>query len=266
MFTTFFVGTAGSGKSTLTQFMSQWLKVAELHVITVNLDPGVRRIPYSPDVDVRDYVTVDDLMADYSLGPNGALIAAIDLLAAENIDDIREEISEFKPEWVLVDTPGQMEIFAYRNSGFFITSAILKSNLSEETPEGAIVYLIDPVLSKRPSGFISLLFLAASVQYRFLNVHQVNILSKSDLLSDEELERILEWSQDEFSLIDALEKTERGERRELSETLSHLFKELGVSFLEMIPVSCLGKGIGLENLYAMLQRIFAGGEDYLTFL
>ncbi|RJS78636.1 GTPase, partial [Candidatus Bathyarchaeota archaeon] len=76
MFTVFFIGTAGSGKSLLTAAFSKWLKMTKQDVAVVNLDPGALTLPYSPDVDVREYIDVTNLMEEYNLGPNGALIMA----------------------------------------------------------------------------------------------------------------------------------------------------------------------------------------------
>ena len=50
----YFIGTAGSGKSTLTYNFKQWMYLRGLDVITVNLDPGAENLPYEPDVDIRD--------------------------------------------------------------------------------------------------------------------------------------------------------------------------------------------------------------------
>lgn len=54
MFIVFIIGTAGSGKSQLTATFGEWLKMSKQDVVTVNLDPGVSTLPYSPEVDVRD--------------------------------------------------------------------------------------------------------------------------------------------------------------------------------------------------------------------
>ena len=79
MYMVFIIGTAGSGKSRLTAAYSDWLKMSKQDVAIVNLDPGVSVLPYSPEVDVRDYVDVGNLMEQYNLGPNGALIMAAEM-------------------------------------------------------------------------------------------------------------------------------------------------------------------------------------------
>jgi len=48
VFLAFLIGTAGSGKSLLTASFTNWLKTQKQKVITVNLDPGVFTLPYTP--------------------------------------------------------------------------------------------------------------------------------------------------------------------------------------------------------------------------
>ncbi|MDH5754988.1 MAG: ATP/GTP-binding protein, partial [Candidatus Bathyarchaeota archaeon] len=95
MFIVFIIGTAGSGKSLLTAAFCEWLKMSKQNVTIVNMDPGALTLPYSPDVDVRDYVDIGRLMEEYGLGPNGALIMAADLIADE-LGEISKEVEELK--------------------------------------------------------------------------------------------------------------------------------------------------------------------------
>lgn len=46
----------------------------------VNLDPAAESFAYSPEVDVRELVTVDDVMEMMDLGPNGALVYCMEYL------------------------------------------------------------------------------------------------------------------------------------------------------------------------------------------
>jgi len=254
MFFMYFIGTAGSGKSTLTASFAEWLKDHELDAITVNLDPGVRNLPYTPDVDARDYIKVEDVMLDFDLGPNGALIASVDMLTGK-IDKIKEEIDDLKPEYVLIDTPGQMELFAYRSAGPLIVSA-----LGGESQ--ASIYLVDPILAKNPYGYVSVLLLGISVEYRF-QIPQVYVLSKSDLLEEKEKQKILGWSEDFYKLAETIDQEFSGLRREMSLKIFSILDEMGRPG-ELTPVSA-ARNEGLDDLYAILQRIYAGGEDFLTF-
>lgn len=100
----FLTGTAGSGKSNLTGILSNWYQQEGKDVITVNLDPGVSNVPYGIDVDIRNYINLQDIMDKYNLGPNGSLILASDLIATK-LEQIEEEIDEYNPDYVFIDTP-----------------------------------------------------------------------------------------------------------------------------------------------------------------
>lgn len=99
------------------------MKNYNLDVITVNLDPAARRLPYAPEVDIRDFVDINEIMNQLGLGPNGALIAAVDMVAGQ-VDQIKEAAEGSKADYAIVDTPGQIELFAYRSTGPLIISAL----------------------------------------------------------------------------------------------------------------------------------------------
>jgi GTPase SAR1 family protein len=249
VFIIFMIGTAGSGKSLLTASFSEWLKINEQDVATLNLDPGVIKLPYVPDIDIRDYITIDEIMDEYELGPNGALIMAADLIASE-IENLRKEIEDINPDILLVDTPGQMELFAFRASGPYIASEISRD------PK-AIIYLFDSVFSLNPLNYVSNMFLSAAVYMRFL-LPQVHVLSKCDLILHEDVETILEWSEDRGALETAINERLNGTKRLLSYRLSRAIHQLGLNF-PLISVSAKTHE-GFIELNAALERIFTGGE------
>jgi len=247
----FIIGTAGSGKSLLTAAFSEWLKISKQNVAVVNLDPGALKLPYSPDVDVRNYVDVGSLMEEYGLGPNGALIMAADLIADE-IERISKEIEELKSDIVLVDTSGQMELFAFRASGPYIASELTRE------PK-AIIYLFDCVFSVNPLNYVSNLFLSAAVYNRFL-LPQVHLLSKCDLLPKDEVDKIVDWSASRKALEVSIEEKLEGTRRLLSRNMINALYQLGLKFL-LIPLSAKTNE-GMINFNMALERILAGGEKY----
>jgi GTPase SAR1 family protein len=251
MFIVFIIGTAGAGKSLLTAAFSEWLIASKQDVSIVNLDPGVMTLPYSPDVDVRNYVNIDKLMEEYRLGPNGALIMAADLIADET-EKISREIEELQSDIVLVDTSGQMELFAFRASGPYITSELTKE------PK-VMVYLFDSVFSVNPLNYVSNLFLSTAVYNRFL-LPQLHLISKCDLLPKEQLGEIVSWATSQRALEDAIEKRLEGTKRLLSKNMAHAIYELGLEF-PLLPVSAKTNE-GMLNLNATLERILAGGDKY----
>lgn len=250
MYVAFIIGTAGAGKSLLTKTYADWLQGKKEYAITVNLDPGAVILPYNPDVDVRNYIVIDDLMEKYGLGPNGALIMAADLIATE-ISKIQKEIEALTPDYVLVDTPGQMELFAFRESGPYIVSELTKD-------PRAVIYLFDASFSSKPLNYVSNMFLATTVYHRFLTP-QVYVLSKIDLLPSEKVDEILDWSEDVKTLEAAIDDQLTGEKKLLSQDIIRAIDRLGLTF-ELIPISAKTSD-GMIDLHAQLTRIYTGGEE-----
>lgn len=249
----YLIGTAGSGKSTLTYNFQRWMGLRGLDAITVNLDPGAENLPYEPDVDVRDWISLKEIMESYGLGPNGAQIACADMLAL-NTDDIKKSIDSFKTDYVLMDTPGQLELFVFREAGKYIIKFL--------NPERSIiVYLLDPSLAKTASGFVSQLLLSISTNFR-LGQPQINILTKADMLSDKELKQIEKWSDDPDELGNTILKEEASVYREMSEGLLNLINEFE-SQSKIFPIG-KEKFFGIEDLYTQIQLQFEGGEDLMS--
>jgi len=251
MHVVFIIGTAGSGKTLLTASLNEWLSLQKQKTATINLDPGTISLPYAPDIDIRDYINLTQIMEEYKLGPNGALIMAADLVA-EKAEQLGREVETLNPDIVIVDTPGQMELFAFRASGPYIANELT------EDPK-AIVYLFDSVFSLNPLNYVSNLFLSAAVHNRFF-IPQVSVLSKCDLLPSEERNRIVDWSANPNALEAAIEERLRGTKRLLSRDMMHAIHRLGLRFL-LVPVSSKTNE-GLINLNAALERILVGGEKF----
>ena len=248
----FIIGTAGSGKTALTAAFREYLQQMELNVIAVNLDPGVRVIPYSAEIDVKEWIDYEKVMLDYELGPNAALVASTDLIGT-HVFDIKREIDEFRADIVLVDTPGQMELFAFRETG-----PIIVNDLSTE--KSALIFLIDPFLAKDPSGYISVLLLSLSVQCRF-NIPNLHVLSKCDLLLDEYINRIISWGESPELLLRALGEETKGLQRITSEEILSVIENVYTAYVQPIPLSSK-TWEGLDVLYGELSRIWSGGIDY----
>jgi len=250
MINLYFIGSAGSGKSTLTNAFLGWMQHQGYDAVTVNLDPGIENAPYVPDIDIRDWIRLRDIMREYGVGPNGAQIIAADMLAM-NIEEMKEIIDSFETEYVIFDTPGQMELFVLRQSGKILIDSL-------GTDNSMIGFLYDPVISKTPSGLITLMLQAASVQVRF-NVPFLSILTKSDILKEAEREKILTWSRDLIELDDAIHGESPTVRSQLSLEFLSALRSFGAG-QPLIPVSST-YGYGMEDIYNAAQKIYHGGED-----
>lgn len=247
--TIFVTGTAGAGKSLLTSKIYDYYTQNSAFAAILNLDPGVENIPYTCDIDVRDYVDIVSVMKNYDLGPNGALVMANDLIASK-IDDIRNDVERVNPDYLLVDTPGQIELFAYRSSGKFIIE-----NLTSE--EKTNIFLFDGSLITTPVNFVSLALLATSIRLR-INLSTINVITKIDVIS-ENLKEIIRWSSDIRTLESAIAKETNGEIYSLTTNVLRGLN-LGGFAQGLIPISN-ATGEGLVNLEGALSRILNFGEE-----
>ena len=248
----FITGTAGSGKSLLTSRLLQWYINRKSFPISINLDPGVVNLPYRPDVDVRDFIDVRALMETYNLGPNGSVVMATDMIATR-IDEIQDEVNNLNPDYILIDTPGQIELFAFRISGSYFVSHFQSDNKVN-------LFLCDGMLVSTPINFVSIQLLASAVRLR-LKIAQINILTKRDLLTDK-LNEVLAWSASTISLESSLDKEKDVEYSLLTKDLSRSVNKTGLH-QNLIAVSGLEMD-GMENLSAALSRIVSQGEDSIA--
>jgi len=64
----------------------------------VNLDPAAEEFVHEPDLDIKDLISLEDVMEEMGLGPNGGLIYCFEFLL-ENLDFITEAIDPLSEEF-----------------------------------------------------------------------------------------------------------------------------------------------------------------------
>lgn len=69
-------GPAGAGKSTLCSSLITHLHTSKRGGHLVNLDPAANSdaFEYEPAIDIRDLISLDDVMNELNYGPNGGLV------------------------------------------------------------------------------------------------------------------------------------------------------------------------------------------------
>ena len=160
------LGMAGTGKTSFVKQLTSQLNAKNNAPYVVNLDPASKKVPYPVNIDICDTVNYKEVMRQYSLGPNGAIMTSLNLFATK-FDQVlkllskRSEPSEPNPsEIAIFDTPGQMEVFTWSASGNIITEA-----LASIFPT-VIVYVMDTVRSVSPVTFMSNMLYACSILYK----------------------------------------------------------------------------------------------------
>ncbi|XP_042194808.1 GPN-loop GTPase 2 [Callorhinchus milii] len=169
------IGPPGSGKTTYCSGMQEFLSKMGRKVAVVNLDPANDRIPYQCSVDIAELVTLDDVMDNLKLGPNGGLIYCMEYLEA-NFDWLQEKLEQYKDHYFLFDCPGQVELYTHHSSVKNMVAQLTKWNFRL-----AAVHLVDSHYCTDASKFISILCTSLATM---LNVElpHINILSKMDLI------------------------------------------------------------------------------------
>lgn len=250
----FVTGPAGTGKSSFCASLKEWLTMQGYDAAIVNLDPGADYIPYEAEIDVRDIISISDVMSEYSLGPNGAQVVAADLIV-ENVEELTTRMEEFPDYYFIFDTPGQIELFSFRPGSRLLVDKIGMG-------KSMLAFLADAILAQSASGYISQKMLYGSVMSRFFNP-MLFVVNKVDLIGDESVEQIRKWENDPDSLEDDF-------LRESTQMLKDYYQAVVRSFREIELVSKLflvssQEMTGFEDIYSEMSLFFKGGEDVDTF-
>ncbi len=227
----FVIGTAGSGKSTLVKEFGEFLK-NNYDVKLVNLDPASDPI-YPADLDIRKFVRTEELMKRYGLGINGALLKSVELML-DFVEDFR-----VSADFVLYDTPGQMELFIYSESGIEFVRRI-----SDKFTAG--VFMLDSTMVKTPENFVSAILQNVVVALR-LSIPTIAVFSKTDLC-DLRTEEILKEL-----------KVKTGVLAELMEKITPILDYSTIKY-RTLKVSSVKK-TGFEDLLSSLRELFCACGD-----
>lgn len=164
----------------------------------INLDPAVYEVPFTPNIDIRDTVKYKEVMRQYKLGPNGAIITSLNLFATkfDKVLDILEKKDDL--ENIIIDTPGQIEVFTWSASGTIITET-----LASMFPT-VIVYVIDTPRCKSPATFMSNMLYACSIMYK-TKLPFVLVFNKIDV---EDHGFVIDWMTNFESFQEAISQDE----------------------------------------------------------
>lgn len=113
------------------------------------------------ETDVRDTINYKEVMKQYGLGPNGAIVTSLNLFATkfDQVISLVAKASE-KHKFCIIDTPGQIEVFTWSASGNIITETLAS------TFPTVVVYVMDTVRSVNPVTFMSNMLYACSILYK----------------------------------------------------------------------------------------------------
>lgn len=170
------IGPPGAGKTTYAYKMGEFLSKNGKHVVLVNLDPANEILANKPDIDIRDLITLEEVMEQHNLGPNGALLYCMEYLD-KNIDWLLDQIKGLNATNFIFDLPGQVELYCHHESLNNILSHL--QNISQL--QLCVVHLVDSHHCSDAGKFISALLLSLSAMLK-IGLPHINFLTKTDLL------------------------------------------------------------------------------------
>lgn len=170
----------------------------------INLDPAVAKLPFNANIDIRDTVSYQDVMSSYNLGPNGGILTSLNLFTTK-FDQVLSFVEKTPAKTILVDTPGQIEIFTWSASGAIITDTLAS------TMPTCVAYVVDTPRCNNPATFMSNMLYACSILYK-TKLPFILVFNKTDVQSHH---FALQWMRDFESFQEALhakreEEADRG--------------------------------------------------------
>lgn len=184
------MGPAGAGKTTFCTALIQHLQNTRRSAFYVNLDPAAETFTYEPDLDIRELITLEDVMEELQLGPNGGLIYCFEFLL-QNLDFLHEALDSLSEEYLIIfDMPGQIELYTH-----IPLLPSLVQFLSRAGPLNislCAAYLLESSFVVDKAKFFAGTLSAMSAML-MLEMPHVNVLSKMDqvreIVSRKELKR-----------------------------------------------------------------------------
>ncbi|KAL6945203.1 hypothetical protein ACO0QE_002651 [Hanseniaspora vineae] len=224
------LGPAGAGKSTFCNSIISHMQTIGRRAHLVNLDPAAEPSKYEFTVDIRDLISLDDVMDELEMGPNGGLIYCFEYLL-ENLDWLDDELGDYNDEYLIIDCPGQIELYTH----IPVLPTIVRHLQQQLNFQLCATYLLEAPFVVDTSKFFSGCLSAMSAMV-LLELPHINILSKIDLIKDEyskkKLKRFL--NPDPLVLTDSANKDTSSKFHHLNTAIANLVDEFGmVQFLPL---------------------------------
>jgi len=254
------IGPPGSGKTTYCNEMGKFLESLGRKVAIINIDPANENMGYKPAIDISDLVKHEEVMKIYKLGPNGALVYCIEFLE-KNIDWLIKKILNLKDHYLLIDCPGQVELYTHHESINKITE-----KLQENLVRLCSVNLIDSHHCSDPGKYLSSL-MVCTVTMLQLGLPHVNIMTKLDEMKrfSDKLDFNINFYTEVLNLNYLLENLDEDnilpQYKKLNEAMVSLIEDY--SLVSFIPLDISNKELLLNVKNAIDKAngyIFGGNE------
>ncbi|KAK9453725.1 GPN-loop GTPase [Dipodascopsis uninucleata] len=223
------LGPAGVGKSTFCTALINHIHTIGRRAHIVNLDPAAEPNEHEFTIDIRDLISLEDVMEEMSFGPNGGLIYCFEFLL-NHLEWLDEEIGDYEDEFLLFDCPGQIELYTHVP----VLPTIVKHLTHQLSFNLCATYLLEAPFAIDPPKFFSGVMSAMSAMI-LLELPHLNILSKMDLIKDEMSQReIKSFLNPDASLVAKLDNSTNEKFYLLNHAIMNLVDDFGM--LQFLPL------------------------------
>ncbi|GMT20550.1 hypothetical protein PFISCL1PPCAC_11847 [Pristionchus fissidentatus] len=249
------IGPAGSGKSTFCSVMFNHFQSLRRPLEIVNLDPAAETFNYTPSVDIRDLISVDDVLEDEDIimGPNGGLVFCMEYIS-QNMEWIRDQLTDGDDAYVIVDCPGQIELYSHLPIMKEIVTTFKSWDYNVCT-----LFMIDAHFVLEPEKLIAGALTALSSMVS-LETSAVNVLTKMDQLSRENRKEVEDMLESDCSqLVDGVNDEPWNEKHAaLTRAIATVLDDY--SMFRMVALDNTDEE-SIEDLLLMIDTTIQYGED-----
>jgi GTPase SAR1 family protein len=228
------LGPPGSGKTTYSHYAKRALSTTRRTAV-VNLDPANESGWSGSDIiDIRELIRSEDAQQLFHLGPNASFILCLEFLDSERGRKwLLDRLVEQEPgTYFIFDLPGQIELVTHHQA----LGNVFKHLTEAHAMRLVAVHLVDCTLAMDASKLISAALLSLSTMMRLALPHY-NVLSKADLLDEEELDFNLDFYTEAPNYTKLAERVKAGPRyRKLTKEVCDLLDNSSLVAFKLVSV------------------------------
>jgi len=244
------IGPAGSGKSTYCHYIQQHGDAARRTVHVANLDPAAESFSYTASIDIRELVSLDEVMEELDYGPNGGLVYCMEYLV-NNMDWLADKMEDYADDYVVFDCPGQIELYCHLPVMKSITNELQRLGYNV-----CVVYCLDSVFVSDAPRFVAGTMMCMAAMFQ-LELPHVNVLTKVDMIKDkDELDQYLE--PDCEDLLNRMTPNVNSKFHGLNTALSQLIHSYNM--VSFIPLDISDED-SIEYVLSTIDQAIQYGED-----
>ena len=261
-------GPAGAGKSTFCASLITHAQSLGRNIHLFNLDPAAEHFEYEPTIDIRELISLEDVMEEMDLGPNGGLVYCFECVVAysyllDNLDWLEGELGNFDNDYLLVDCPGQIELYTH----FPVMQRFVDVMQQQFGFRACATYLLESHFMDDKSKYFAGVLSAMSAMIN-LNVPHINVMTKMDLVSSNikegqpnyihrrELERYMD--PDPLLLVDEASHERNPRFFALNKAIVHLIEDF--SMVSFLPLDLTSEE-SVERTLSYIDNLVQYGED-----